>query len=641
MQKEKRTGSVPVLTADSESHPHKKRVWHRVLWISVSYFLPEVLAAVILRPELLTGLAFALVWAFVCTAVTLLLPCKAGRIFYGLSYYTITVWTLAQTGYHCIFDKLMWLSDITYAGEGADYLDVLLSFPIAWWVGGVLLLALGVVGILSVPKGKRNGKAVLSCLLALIVSITGLWFLPELVFLRDKQVWGTNSEFARATSCEAAYTTLYDARRVYDFAGLYQLTARDLWVHALYPMTPQYRRDQKAGVQQVTEWFDSRPKHTKNYKTGLFEGKNVILILMESMDDWMITPEDTPTICGLMDEGISFENFYTPGFGSVRTFNSEFCSNTGLFLPTNGSYAFDYVTNHFRESMAAQLTARGYSAEVFHYNSPDFYSRGVFEPAMGYRAYNSYESFVEDEQLLYSDELLFDIPEMEALFFREGPRLNTIITRSAHMTYTYNEVLSAYAMRCHPEYRTLSEHEEENCARAKARLVDEFFARLLSELEKHGELENTLIVAYTDHYTYGFQDEEKLLELSGVTEPLLLEKTPFFLWAADCPNLTMKKTGNTADILPTVLNLLGIESDYPCLGRDIFDWKYEGFAFFPDGSWACDGVIYQTDGQGGGDLLQGEADADYLAEMTARALEFAEINNLILTTDYYKTIKTK
>ena len=53
----------------------------------------------------------------------------------------------------------------------------------------------------------------------------------------------------------------------------------------------------------------------------------------------------------------------------------------------------------------------------------------------------------------YDDCLLFDIPELNQLFFREGKTFNTIITRSAHLSYVYNEVLSHYALKKYPDYR--------------------------------------------------------------------------------------------------------------------------------------------------------------------------------------------
>ena len=69
------------------------------------------------------------------------------------------------------------------------------------------------------------------------------------------------------------------------------------------------------------------------------------------------------------------------------------------------------------------------------------------------------------------------------MFFREGQTFNTIITRSAHLSYKYNEVLSHWGLKKYPEYRGMYGSEEEDCARVKAKLVDDMFARLLEELE--------------------------------------------------------------------------------------------------------------------------------------------------------------
>ena len=369
--------------------------------------------------------------------------------------------------------------------------------------------------------------------------------------------------------------------------------------------------------------------------TGVYEGKNVVLVLMESMDDWMITYSDTPTLKKLMKEGISFTNFYTPGYGSARTLNSEFCMNTGIYLPTTGSYVFDYVTNSFNQSFASQMTDNGFSAKVFHYNDPDFYSRGVFEPAMGYENYVCYEDYTQDIYELYSDTLLFDMEQIKSVFFREGATFNTIITRSAHLSYKYNEVLSAHALRQYPEYRGMYDSEEEDCARVKAKLVDDMFARLLQELEAAGQLENTVIIGMTDHYTYGYKDMDELYLHSRTIEDLLLEKTPCFVWAQGGPTMEVTKELNTSDFLPTMLNLLGIDSPYSYLGQDAFDPNYEGYVLFPDGSWICNGVAWQKDR-----ILMNEFEREVTQEeiqaMAVLSANYRHISNLLLTSNYYE-----
>lgn len=617
------------------------RFLKRILPLTAAYFLVEVLAVLLLKPEELTSLAFGASWAFFLAGISLALPRLAGRIWFGVTYGFCLLWTMAQTGYHSVFGKMMWLSDIIYAGEGAVFIgDVLGNFPVLWWIGGMLLLALGVMLIWRFPKVQTKLLPRIPFLVTAAVSVVMLFLLPEMVFLKDLDIWGTHSEYGQSSSYRATYNTMYDARRTYDICGIYQLTFRDVWIHDLYPLTPAYQSTLQDQTKEINTYFAQRDTGGKNEMTGIFQGKNVVLVLMESMDDWMITQEDTPTLYRLMDESINFTDFYTPSYGTARTINSEFCVNTGIYLPTNGNYVFDYVTNEFNQSFASQAADNGYTAEVFHYNSPDFYSRGVFEPAMGYNAYNCYADYVTDKDALYDDCLLFDIPELNELFFREGQTLNTIITRSAHLSYVYNEVLSHYALKEYPSYRGKYDSQEEGCARVKARLVDDMFTRLLEELRVHGQLENTVIIGVTDHYTYGYKNTEELYALSGVEDTLLLEKTPCFVWSADGPAITVEKTLNTADFLPTMLNLLGFDSPYSYLGRDAFDPSYEGYALFSDGSWISDGVACRVRPGDGYRIIQNskgkELTQTYLNEMQEKVQQFVQISNLLLTSDYYR-----
>ena len=608
------------------------------VYLFVSYFLVELFGALLLKPDTLLGLAFGAGWSLLLTALVMALPKVAGRIVYGITYYIFALWTVAQTGYEQLFGKLMWLSTMNYADEGAGFADVLLNFSPVWWAGLAVLVAVGVVGILLIPKWKKNLTAWTASTMGVLVAVVSLCLLPQAIYAMDNNVWGTHSEYGQSSSARASYQVMYDSRKVYNLCGMYQLTVRDLWKHQVYPLTPAYKTALKTDVHTIDAYLEEKG-HNDNKMTGALAGKNVILVLMESMDDWLITEEETPTICRMMEEGIRFTEFYTPGYGSVRTFNTEFCANTGIYLPTTGTYVFDYVTNHYNQSLAGRLTAEGYSALTFHYNNREFYSRGVFEPAMGYDEYVTFEDYTQDKDDLMSETYFLDNPELRQRFFRQGPTLNFIITRSAHLSYTYNEVLNAYAFRQYPQYKRLYDHQEEDCARVKARLVDDLFARLLQELEAEGQLENTVIVGITDHYTYGFKDTEKLLELSGVEHELLLEKTPCFIWSPGGPDVDVTKTANTADLLPTLINLLGLEGAGDYLGSDVFDPNYRGYAIFPDGSWATEGIVCTTDEQGEPLVLQnkrGESISERVfEEMAATAREFIHISNILLTTDYY------
>ena len=128
---------------------------------------------------------------------------------------------------------------------------------------------------------------------------------------------------------------------------------------------------------------------------------------------------------------------------------------------------------------------------------------------------------------------------------------------------------------------------------------------------------------------------EELYAHSGVSSDLLLEKTPCFVWSADKPDLEVTKTLNTADFLPTMLNLLGVDSPYSYLGQDAFDPGYPGHALFPDGSWITAGIAWQD-----GDILMNEygraITQEMVDNMAALSEEYRDISNLLLICNYYQ-----
>ena len=629
------------------SGKQKTRRHIHFLFLPLSFFLVEVFAFLFLslnteefRLAQLWPLAFGALWAAILSGFVRLFPAKAGRVVYGILYFVAAIYAAVQTGYFYLFSEMMWLSDFRYASEGSDYFSVLLSYPIGWWLGLAALAVQGIMILVKFPRWKQKWSTGIAAAAVVIAASVGAACLPQAVFVQDGDIRYASSDYGRVQSAEAAYDNMFNAHRLYQVCGLYQTLEKDIYKNGIYPLTPSYAAAQKAGKSEINAYFAGRTVGGDNEMTGLLEGKNVVLVLMESMDDWMIG-EYTPTLERLMSEGISFTHFYTPGYGGIRTFNSEFCVNTGSFLSSQGGYAFDYITNTYRQSLASLLTQEGYSAKTFHYNDPSFYSRGVFSPAMGYSEYVCYGDYIgaDEEKLLYDDQLLFDNPGLNAEFFREGqPTLNFIITRSAHLSYKYNEVLSYWALKKYPEFRGLTGNEETDCAYLKAKLVDDLFARLLQELEDKGQLDNTVIIGVTDHYTYGYKDEASLYALSGVDDALLLERTPCFIWSADLQPMEVDKTLNTSDLLPTVLNLLGVDSPYDYIGRDAFDPTYEGCALFSDGSWISGDIAYDAGTERVFSITGGEAEisSETLDAMAEKVQQFARINNLILDTDYYK-----
>ncbi len=622
-------------------HNSRLRAAVSAAWMIAAFMGIEVFMRHYVCSDLVYPLMFSAIWAVLLTAIVQILPRRAARIVFGIVYYVFMTYAIAQSIYYMIFEKMMWLSDIRYAGEGAEFASSVFSFLTkGFYISFVLLIAIGVVGIKLVPRGRRPRPRRLVCLAGVIVSIVGLYLLPGYVFQQDEDLWGGQNEYRRALSLEGTYDVMYDARKVYRICGLYQYTMRDIYKHYIVPHLPAYAEELEENRETIDEFFASRDDQESNEMTGIFEGKNVIFVLMESMDDWLISDELTPTISQMMDEGINFTNMYTPGYGGVRTFNTEFCVMTGIYLPTDGNLAFSYCTNDFSQSLANLFRAEGYTANTFHYNQSIFYNRGVMHPAVGFEEYVSYYDYVEDssDESLLSDTFMLDNDAVSNLFFGEDSENGTfcsfLITRAAHMPYTYDDELSQYALELYPEFEGSTGDEETDCLEAKAKLVDDMFEELLLQLEENGHLDDTVIVAFTDHYAYGMSNKDLLYEMSGVDNSLLLEKTPCFIWANDIESIEVDKTLNTSDILPTVLNLFGLQDQYDYLGQDAFDDSYDGYVIFPSGDWITNEVVYYE-----GKIIQefydgalADVDTD---EMNSLAEAYINISNLLLKCDYY------
>lgn len=542
------------------------------------------------------GLWISLMWSLTLSAILLLLPKNAARVAYGITYYFLAAFAVVQIGCHRILGHMIWLSDILHAGEGAEYtgavFDVLTP---RFWLGSAVLLTLGVFVILLMPSFRRRWFS--RCILTVLAAAT---LFGSNAIVKKCTYYDPNSNrdaadatvFRLTTNNYGIYSTMYNAEKTFTVCGYYQLLEQNVYRHHIQPLLPSYKRQLASRKKTAKKFLTQHDSTQTNDMTGILKGKNVILVLMETMDDFLVNKETTPTIYQMMNEGINFTNFYTPVYSSIHTFNTEFCVNTGFFLPTSGKSALYYSGNDFSESMPSLFKKRGYSVNAFHYNSPVFYNRGVMLPAIGYDAYNSYEDYIKDsnnpnDPQLFDECFMLKNKKLNHLMFGSKHFFDYIITRNAHAPYTYQDAFAKSALKLHPEFKGKYGNEALDVISCKARVMDDMFAKLLKELQKNGQLQNTVIIGFGDHYAYTMKDQSLVMKLSKVDNTYLEMKTPCFIWSYGMKPVTVSKTLNTADLAPTVLNLFREKSGYQYLGQDAFDSNYPGYVVFSDGSLDC------------------------------------------------------
>ena len=113
----------------------------------------------------------------------------------------------------------------------------------------------------------------------------------------------------------------------------------------------------RQNYEELVEVMSKKKSAEKNELTDIFKDKNLIYVMLESIDDWLITEETTPTLYKMQQEGWNFTNRYAPQFFSGYTFGSEFSANTGLYLMDN----YDkYNDNTFTYALPNLFKQKGY-----------------------------------------------------------------------------------------------------------------------------------------------------------------------------------------------------------------------------------------------------------------------------------------
>lgn len=69
-------------------------------------------------------------------------------------------------------------------------------------------------------------------------------------------------------------------------------------------------------LSSIHRYVASRTPSRQNEYTGMFKGKNLILLTAEAFSPWFISEELTPTLYRLTHEGFVCTNYYQPGWGS-------------------------------------------------------------------------------------------------------------------------------------------------------------------------------------------------------------------------------------------------------------------------------------------------------------------------------------
>ncbi len=342
-----------------------------------------------------------------------------------------------------------------------------------------------------------------------------------------------------------------------------------------------------SALRSMAQYFGSLTPSKKNEYTGLFQGKNLVLITAEAFSPWFISRELTPTLYKLTHEGFVCENYYQPGWGQSTT-GGEYAVMTGLLPTWVGSNVSFYASanDDMPFALGNQLRALGYRTGAYHDNIYNYYNRDKTHPNLGYdyQGVGSGLTMTEDGSWPYSDlEMVQNtIGDYIDGYVSDGTPFHVYyMTVSGHGSYGWGHAMAAKnrakAQAAYPNASTQVQ------AYVAANLeLENALTYLLEQLEAAGIAEDTVICMSADHYPYLLAEPETdyYNELRGVVDSERdtdRYRNALVLWCGGMENaVTVTEPCSAVDIVPTLSNLFGLEYDSRLLsGRDVLDKDYD------------------------------------------------------------------
>lgn len=328
-----------------------------------------------------------------------------------------------------------------------------------------------------------------------------------------------------------------------------------------------------SNISSIYEYMSKQEPSKKNEYTGMFEGKNLIVFVAESFTDLVINKELTPTLYKLYSEGFQFDNFYTPLY-PVSTADGEYMTDTSL-IPEEGIWSLEKVEKNYMPYSYANIFKKlGYSTQAYHNHTATYYNRHKYLKGMGYNSYlakgNGLEKRINLNNWPNSDLEMIDATTGDYLKGENEKFLTYYMTVSGHLQYTYS---GNKMVEKNWKYVENLDYSEKAKGYLAAQIeLDRAVELLIKRLEEVGKLENTVILISGDHYPYGLTlDEVNELSKNKRDENFEKHHSTVLIWNSEIKEpIKVEKISSSLDILPTMLNLFGIEFDSRLLmGRDI------------------------------------------------------------------------
>ncbi|MGL4873941.1 MAG: LTA synthase family protein [Clostridium sp.] len=316
--------------------------------------------------------------------------------------------------------------------------------------------------------------------------------------------------------------------------------------------------------EEVQKWLKDNVENVDdNEYKGIFKGKNVVFLQLESLEEFVINKkvegqEITPFLNKLANEGLYFNNIYEQN-NAGNSIDCDVMANASIYPMGSGITALHTGNFVYKNSIARILKEDGYtSISTRGEKAGEFYWSELHKNGFGTDELWDVRDYVYEESVGYglSDGSLFRQLADKLKTVKEPFYLN-VITLSNHGPFTVPK-----------KYQSLKLDEKINETHLggyfqSVRYMDEQLEMFFGKLKQEGLLDNTVFVLYGDHggvHKY-YNDDIKDLDYEGDWWKEYTKKIPLIVYSPGVKPHVFEATGGQVDIAPTMLYMLGVQKD--------------------------------------------------------------------------------
>ena len=508
--------------------------------------------------------------AFLVTIICMIcaLPNRGRTITTIVTDILLSILLFADNVYHTYSSSVLSVAQIMNLQYGEEIMDTLPMLiqakEILYFLDILLIIVLLCTKFLKIhKKAKTNWKMKLAKVTIGIISIT-LFFKIDVDFIEKAKEDPYNKDMQIKKSTIYGYH-ISDIENTMNIKKQAKYTTKEALL---------------SDYDELKEIYEENYGETNYDLQGIARGKNVIILQLESIQNFVINKEIngkeiTPNLNKFINENIEISNMFMQSYSS--TADSEFSAVTSLYPMENGMSYSRYYTNAY-DDIFTMFENEGYTTSYMHGNYGFFWNRENVYKAFDVENIELKDSFADTSENIMgylSDELLYT-QAVEKLKGYNMPFVSYIVSASSHTSFSLDGLQdrSKVSIDVGKYKDTFFGNYLES-----VNYVDYAFGIFIEKLKEADLYDDTVILLFGDHNGMDMYNEEMLDFLQGTDSNLTDTDIKLNYIRVACgmkipgiENMKIEKPVSKLDIKPTFAYLIDGDTGFS-LGTNMFARK--------------------------------------------------------------------